>query len=244
MRSPVALAALLAMSSSIAIAQPPQPIAKTAPGTNKVKAITVSEGTDMAVTVSPDHKTMLMDLQGLTYSLPIAGGEAKQITGPYDEVSHPDWSSKSPLVAIQSYAGGTFHIWTMHPDGTGLKQITSGHGDDREPKISPDGKTIAFASDRAFKGSYDIWTVDIATGALKQITSSEADEFEPNWTPDGSGIVFASGTGIASKSIESIDLVTGHQKTVATPPRGDWKRRHSRPMARYSHTSSSPARAC
>jgi hypothetical protein len=136
MRFPFVLAALLAMFTSTAIAQPAKPVAKTAAGADKVKMITVSEGTDMAVTVSPDHTTMLMDLQGLTYSLPIVGGEAKQITGPYDEVSHPDWSSKAPLVALQSYAGGTFHIWTMHPDGTGLKQITSGHGDDREPMIS------------------------------------------------------------------------------------------------------------
>ena len=118
-------------------------------------------------------------------------------------------------MAIQSYAGGTFHIWTMHPDGSGLKQLTKGHGDDREPKFSPDGKTIAFSSDRAFKGSYDIWTVDMATGAVKQVTSSDLDEYEPNWTPDGSGIVFASGTGIAAKSIELIDLASRRQNTVA-----------------------------
>src|SRR6266702_3255502 len=222
MRSPVATVVLLTVLSTVAIAQTSRPAGKTAPGAEKIKTITVSEGTDIAITVSPDRKTILMDLQGLTYSLAVAGGEAKQITGPYDEASHPDWSSKAPLVAFQSYAGGTFHIWTMHPDGTGHKQITFGHGDDREPMISPDGKTIAFASDRAFKGSYDIWTVDLATGALKQITSSEADEFEPNWTPDGSSIVFVSGTGIAGKSIELKDLATGHQKTVASidPTRG------------------------
>jgi hypothetical protein len=138
----------------------------------KSKIITVSEGTDMAVTVSPDHKTMLMDLQGLIFSLPFAGGPAKQITTPYNEASHPAYAPDGSFVAIQSYAGGTFHIWTMKPDGTGLKQITTGHGDDREPQVSPDRKTIAFSSDRAFKGSYDVWTVDIASGRLKQITSS------------------------------------------------------------------------
>ncbi len=214
MRLSFAAAMLFAVPASL-IAQPAKP-ASAAATSVKTKIITVSEGTDMAVTVSPDHKTMLMDLQGLTFSLPMAGGAARQITGPLDEASHPVWSSKAPLVAIQSYAGGTFHIWTMHPDGTGKKQITSGHGDDREPQISPDGKSIVFASDRAFKGSYDIWTVEIATGKLKQITSSDADEYEPNWTPDGSAIVFSSGTGIAAKSIELIDLASGHQTTIAS----------------------------
>ena len=60
----------------------------------KTKIITLSEGTDMAVTVSPDHKTIIMDLQGLLYSMPMAGGAAKQISTPYDEDSHPDWSAK------------------------------------------------------------------------------------------------------------------------------------------------------
>ncbi len=123
------------------------------------KAITVSEGTDMQVTVSPDRKTILADIQGLIFAIPFAGGAGHQLTQPLQEASHPDWSSKGDLVALQSYAGGTFHIWTMKPDGAGLKQVTTGHGDDREPRISPDGSTIAFSSDRAFKGSYDIWTV-------------------------------------------------------------------------------------
>jgi len=178
------------------------------------KTITVSQVTDTQVTVSPDHKILLADIQGMIYSMPLAGGAAKEITSPFAEASHPVWSAKGGLVAIQSYAGGTFHIWTMHPDGTLLKQLTFGHGDDREPNISPDGKTIVFSSDRDFKGSYDIWTVDIATGKLKQITHAEADEFGPNWSPDGKSIVFISGTGIQGKSIESIDLATLAQHTI------------------------------
>jgi Tol biopolymer transport system component len=193
--------------SSIALAAP----ASSVPGT---KTITVSEGTDMQVTVSPDHKTILADIQGLIFSIPFSGGAGKQLTQPMQEASHPDWSSKGDLVALQSYAGGTFHIWTMKPDGTGLKQVTTGHGDDREPRLSPDGTTIAFASDRAFKGSYDIWTVKIDGSGLKQITSAPADEYEPNWSPDGKRLAFVSGTGIQGKSIESIDLVGGKQTTI------------------------------
>jgi Tol biopolymer transport system component/imidazolonepropionase-like amidohydrolase len=209
---------LVAAISSAAFAQPAKPAGAGAGSMNSTrsKTITVSEATDSQVTVSPDHKTILMDVQGLIFSMPFSGGPAKRITRVLHEASHPDWSPKGDFVAIQSYAGGTFHIWTMHPDGTGLKQITKGHGDDREPKISPDGKTIVFASDRAFKGSYDIWTVDIASGELKQITSSELDEFEPNWSPDGSSVVFVSGTGIATKAVELVDLASGKRTTVAS----------------------------
>ena len=160
MRSRYAVAALLSASAAFAVGQTAKPAAPSVPVRG---SIVVSEVTDGEVTVSPDHKTILADIQGIIYSIPSAGGVAKKLTTPVQEASHPNWSAKAGLVAVQSYAGGTFHIWTMHPDGTGLKQLTTGHGDDREPRISPDGRTIAFSSDRAFEGSYDIWTVDIAS---------------------------------------------------------------------------------
>ena len=162
-----------------------------------VKSVAVTEGTNMSATVSPDHKTIILDLQEALWSLPITGGTAKRLTDPFLEPSRPDWSPKGDLVAFQGYKGGTFHIWLMKPDGSGVRQLTTGHGDDREPRISPDGSKVAFASDRAFKGSYDIWVADIATGKLTQKTSSEDEEYEPTWSPDGSKIAFISGVGVA-----------------------------------------------
>jgi Tol biopolymer transport system component/imidazolonepropionase-like amidohydrolase len=182
---------------------------------SKTSVITVHEGTDLAVVLSPDHKTIVMDLQGMLYSLSVAGGTAKQISSPLTEASHPNWAPDGQQIAFQSYMGGTFHIWTMNPDGTGIKQLTFGHGDDREPSFSPDGKLIAFASDRAFQGSYDIWTVDVSSGALKQWTTSDADEYEPAWSPDGKEIAFVSGAGAVGKAIESINAA-GQQHTLAS----------------------------
>jgi Tol biopolymer transport system component/imidazolonepropionase-like amidohydrolase len=189
--------------------------AKPAVERGKTTVITVHEGTDLAVALSPDHKTIVMDLQGMLYSLPIIGGNAKQITPPLAEASHPNWSPTGQRIAFQSYIGGTFHIWTMNPDGTGMKQLTFGHGDDREPNFSPNGKFIAFASDRAFQGSYDIWTVDVSSGALKQWTTSGADEYEPAWSFDGKEIAFVSGDGAVGKTIESINDA-GQQHVLAS----------------------------
>ena len=46
----------------------------------------------MALAVSPDHKTIMIDLQGMMYSLPASGGTAKQVTSAVFEASHPSWS--------------------------------------------------------------------------------------------------------------------------------------------------------
>ena len=216
-RSALASLALAAVYLSGSYAAPARPALKPA-----MKTITISEATNSQVTVSPDGKTILADFQGLIYSLPMAGGKAKRLTEVFQEASHPDWSKVGDVVALQCYAGGTFHVWTMKPDGTGLKQITFGHGDDREPRISPDGKTIVFASDRAFKtaangaseGSSDIWTVPVAGGEPTQLTHSNMDEFEPSWSPDGKQIVFVSGVGGSATSIQSIDVATGAQKEL------------------------------
>jgi len=64
------------------------------------KTITVSEGTNVQVTISPDRKTLLANIQGLIYSIPAGGGAGKQVTQPVQEASHPDWSSKGDLVAL------------------------------------------------------------------------------------------------------------------------------------------------
>lgn len=194
--------------------------AKPAPAAPKTKLITIHEGTNMASTVSPDGKTVILDLQGILYSLPIAGGKAKQLTTPYDEAAYPNYAPDGKTVIFQSYAGGTFHVWKMNADGTGKIQLTSGHGDDREPRISPDGKTIAFASDRDFKGSYDIWTVPVTGGEPKQITSGANDEYEPAWTPDGK-IVYVS--AVEEEIIPGMRVATGRQVIQIDPATLDKK---------------------
>ncbi len=191
--------------------------------------VAITEATNAAATVSPDHRTIIMDVQGVLWSFDFSGGSGTQLTDALQEAARPDFSPLGDLVAFQSYAGGTFHIWVMRPEGTGLRQITTGHGDDREPRFSPDGTRIAFASDRAFNGSYDIWVVELASGALTQWTNTggvttppapaSVDEFEPTWSPDGTKIAFVVGSGANGTTIQARDAA-GTQTVLATAAPG------------------------
>ena len=63
---------------------------------------------------------------------------------------------------FQSYRDGNFHLWSIGADGTDLKQLTIGPHDCREPRFSPDGRRIAYSSDRS--GRYAIHVLDRASG--------------------------------------------------------------------------------
>ncbi len=199
-----------------------------APSKSIVKSVTISEGTNMAATASPDGKTLIVDLQEALWSLPISGGKMKRLTDPMLEPARPDYSPKGDWIAFQGFKTGTFHIWLMKPDGTGAKQLTDGHGDDREPRISPDGKKVVFASDRAMQGNYDIWVADISSGEVTQITNSAKEEFEPTWTPDGKSIAFVSGMGVArghgasvaGLDVEQVEIAGSARKTIYSLPGG------------------------
>src|SRR5579872_5325067 len=141
--------------------------------------LTLHEGTNMAAALSPDGRTIAIDLLGTLWTLPADGGTAKSITDIFMDARQPSFSPDGKKIAFQAYRSSTWQIWTVNVDGTDLKPVTSSAFDDREPAWSPDGARIAFSSDRS--GNYDVWTVTLATGALTQITTAPSNEFNPSW---------------------------------------------------------------
>jgi dipeptidyl aminopeptidase/acylaminoacyl peptidase len=89
----------------------------------------------------------------------------------------------------------TPHLWVVPANGGDAKQLTSGPGEDR-PRWSPDGKKLAFVSDR--DGTQQVWTWDFdpttvsLPGEPAKITSLSTGADGEVWSPDGSAILFTS----------------------------------------------------
>ena len=69
-------------------------------------------------------------------------------------------------------------------------QITMGDKRDVDPLVSPDGKHLAFASDRT--GSYNIFLLTFGKAGVVQLTQSKKDDRHPSWTPDSKTLLFNS----------------------------------------------------
>lgn len=152
--------------------------------------VTITEGTNMAVDLSPDKETIAMDLQGTIWVVPVQGGKATALTDALGDSRQPVWSPDGSKIAFQSYRDGNYHIWTVDKDGTNLQQITVGVYDEREPYWAPDGRSLIFSSDRS--GNYDLWQIDLASNLLNQLTNDPANDYYPAFSADGKQIAFVS----------------------------------------------------
>ncbi len=104
---------------------------------------TTSEGTWMSIDVAPDGKTILFDLLGDIYRLPIEGGAATRVTsGPaYDYA--PRYSPDGRTIVFCSDRGGNMNLWLMAVDGSGPRALTDEtNAVFSSPSWTPDGLYI------------------------------------------------------------------------------------------------------
>jgi tricorn protease len=98
----------------------------------------------------------------------------------------PDISPDGKLVAF-SYLGD---IWVVETIGGVARPVTLHEAHDYMPVFSPDGRMLAFSSNR--HGSYDVFVVPVEGGRPRRLTFDSASDFVNGWSPDGKNVLFTS----------------------------------------------------
>jgi len=114
------------------------------------------------------------------------------LTSGYD--NFPLWSPRGDLIMFARQLDGAYDIFTIKPDGTSLKRLTNGKGNDAHMSWSFDGESIAFASSRmGFKdeAAYtdapqpygEIFVMRYDGTHVEQLTDNQWEEGTPAWEP-------------------------------------------------------------
>jgi Tol biopolymer transport system component len=167
---------------------------------------TTDEGTWLSLDVSPDGKTIVFELLGDIYTLPIEGGTAKLIDGGMAFDSQPKFSPDGKWIAFISDREGSENVWIMHPDGSGVKQVSKDPNNEfASPSWSPDGNYIYISKAGFGITTFEIWMYHVNGGSGVQITKAKPTPTTPRnergnavgviASPDGKYLYYAKRQG-------------------------------------------------
>jgi len=167
------LSLLLAVTVAVQQPPPPPPQDTTKRDTTKVKldslplkmarnvSFETSEGTWLSLDVSPDGKTIVFELLGDLYTMPVTGGAAARITSGPAFDSQPRWSPDGKHLVFLTDRNGAENVWICDPDGSHAKALTKGTNNlYASPAWTPDGNYIVVSRTSGVLGSvYELWLI-------------------------------------------------------------------------------------
>lgn len=207
--SPVFVTALvvLALGLDVRLAGAGQPEKKKAedpaaeinraqPGARRI-AFEATQGTWTSLDVSPDGATIVFDLLGDLYDLPIAGGKARRLTSGPAWDSQPRYSPDGKTIAFTSDRGGIENLWLVDADGKDPRALTEERDSyTRTADWTPDGEfLIARREDGKLAGipPVELYLFSRHGGGGVKLTNSDEthNSSGPVASPDGRFIYFA-----------------------------------------------------
>lgn len=108
--------------------------------------------------------------------------------------ANPHFFPSGRAIVFDRTVDGHSHIFAIRLDGSGLRQYTAGPYDDYDPAVSPDGRRIAFISNRDRddeRDRSDIFVIAANGDGMRVLSDLPRSQAEPDWSPDGRRIAFA-----------------------------------------------------
>jgi len=197
--------------------------------------IDVTSGTWMNLDVSPDGKTLVFDLLGDIYTLPMTGGEAQPLMTDIAWQMQPRFSPDGKHIAFTSDEDGGDNLWIMNRDGTQGKAVSKEEFRLlNSPAWSPDGNYLIgrkhFTSARSL-GAGEVWLYHKTGGSGVMLTkrpNDQKDLGEPAYSADGKYVYFSQDATPGKRfhyskdsvkgiyKIKRLELATGEIDTIIT----------------------------
>jgi hypothetical protein len=143
----------------------------------------VREGTNIAVALSPDGASLIVDLLGGLWQLPATGGGAVALVPAGAGVRQPRFAPDGLSIVAQRWVDGQWDLWLFDLTDGSWRALTTTAYDEREPDFSADGRSVLFAADRT--GGSALWALDLADGRLRQLTDELGDSSFPSVSARG-----------------------------------------------------------
>ncbi|MEY3419451.1 MAG: hypothetical protein RJA46_1222 [Pseudomonadota bacterium] len=181
------------------------------------------KGNNSAPSWSPDGKKLAISLSkdGNTqiYSINADGTGLHRLTRGYTIDTEPQYSADGRSIYFTSDRGGNPQIYRMSAEGEqveGAKRITYKQGFVTSPRISPDGKYLAYIAN--IGGAFRLYILNLATGDSQALTDGSSDE-SPSFAANGRYVLYSMKVG--GKRVLAAVSVDGNSKQVLSIPGSD-----------------------
>jgi Tol biopolymer transport system component/imidazolonepropionase-like amidohydrolase len=167
----------------------------------------VDEGTYISLDVSPDGSTIVFDLLGDLYTLPMSGGKATRMTSGPAWDCQPRYSPDGKHIVFMSDRSGSDQIWIADPDGTHPHALTDDAAHQfMSPIYTPDGRSILALQGEVAQGTgvHDIVLFD-ANGGTGIKLLDKVSATGPVGSPDGNYVYYSSGQWTEGSKINRLD---------------------------------------
>ncbi len=143
----------------------------------------VRQGTNLTVAIAPDGATLVIDLLGQLWRLPVTGGGAEPLTEPGEQARNPRVSPDGHRVVYQRLAAGHWDLWLLDLATREQQPLTATADDERDPDFSTDGLSVVFATNRT--GHYCLWSIALDGRVETQLTEEAGDASFPTVSEQG-----------------------------------------------------------
>lgn len=151
--------------------------------------------------------------KGDLYVMNADGTDVRRLTDtPAADEGGPSFSPGGREIAYDTDRDGNFEIYVMNADGTGSRRLTNNPARDVSPAWSPDGRKIAFMSDRVSRPNFDIYLMNPDGSDVERITTTDSNWF-PQFSPDGTKLAFH-----VWRDVNVLDLKTRTLHRLTTDP--------------------------